>query len=603
MRYCQECGTSLEVDMRFCEECGRPIELVTRASHVHSQARKPLSKKTKRWMIISSIVIVLFIGAYKLGNYLTSKERLVDRFETALLSEDTKELASLLSTNDPELTINEDSLKGFFTYLDQYPDERQQILHSIKAQLQEDHSESESGHIVTLDKENRFLYDQYSLTINPVYVTIQTNYENTILYINDKEVAKSNKPDDEKTVGPYLPGIYTLRAQLETDSITLEKEEEITLEPYEEKSSQSIYLDAEDVTVVVSGITDGTANLIINGNDTGVNILKQNTFGPVLMDGSMLVAVELETPWGMMKTVEKPIEQSQMELKLSGNEQVQKEIMETIILHTKQVLEATATGSTKGYTVATEELKHALQNEINDAKETGKNSIYSLQKTVFDVDSLFLYQEDNGWKVNILVAEHYQGDEFRSWEEPKVRDVENINSYQMLWQENQKNWVVEDINSVSRLSSEKVKEFVEKDPKVYKSNWGEQEQESKAATNSTNVPDDIQELMDNYIYSLIDAINTNDFSKVAPYLIEKSDLYTMQKDLVNNLAKQNIKEEMLDYKITDLFVEGGVATIWTWEKAKIINADGSTETKEYNWVYDAAYDENGNFGLMSIRKQ
>jgi serine/threonine protein kinase len=68
--------------------------------------------------------------------------------------------------------------------------------------------------------------------------------------------------------------------------------------------------------------------------------------------------------------------------------------------------------------------------------------------------------------------------------------------------------------------------------------------------------EDINKIMEdgfeNYYISLVNAINENDFSLVAPTLVENSSLYYSQKELVDKLSKQNIKEKLISFDIKDM---------------------------------------------------
>ena len=43
----------------------------------------------------------------------------------------------------------------------------------------------------------------------------------------------------------------------------------------------------------------------------------------------------------------------------------------------------------------------------------------------------------------------------------------------------------------------------------------------------------------------------------------------------------------MDYKVTSSSTDGNVVSIYTYEKIKINYADGKSETKEYEWRYEA----------------
>ena len=104
---------------------------------------------------------------------------------------------------------------------------------------------------------------------------------------------------------------------------------------------------------------------------------------------------------------------------------------------------------------------------------------------------------------------------------------------------------------------------------------------------------EVRSLMNDYAWSLVDAINTNDFSKVSHTLYPGSNLYTTQKNLVTNLNKQGITENMDYLEVTSItWTSATNCTITTNEAAYIHNANGNTEHKTYRWKYTASMDGN-----------
>lgn len=109
-------------------------------------------------------------------------------------------------------------------------------------------------------------------------------------------------------------------------------------------------------------------------------------------------------------------------------------------------------------------------------------------------------------------------------------------------------------------------------------------------------------LMNEYAWSMVDAINAGDFSIVSHTLYPGSSLYTSQKDLVNKLYRQNITETMDSLTVTDItWTSDDSCTISTTEAVYVNNANGSSEYKTYKWKYTAKM-YNGSLKLTSIDK-
>lgn len=193
MQFCKECGSKLEDSARFCKECGTTIgsQNQQQQSMSHSQtpvAKQPMSKKKKRLLLAAVIAVVVLFGAYKIGEALTSKDRLIDKFENALIEKDNAKVAGLLSSTDKKLEIDKDSVKGFMKYLNKNPDLAKEIVSDLRAQsslidktagknaksLYEGFFEDMAGNdLVNLKKDGKFLfYDNYKLDIQSVYLAL-----------------------------------------------------------------------------------------------------------------------------------------------------------------------------------------------------------------------------------------------------------------------------------------------------------------------------------------------------------------------------------------------------------------------------------------------
>jgi uncharacterized membrane protein YvbJ len=500
MALCKECGSHLSQEARFCKECGTPIREIKQSTNQEDNVTPnvslnsinqtvnpvPMSKTKKRMLAIAGIAAVILFGGYKIGEALTSKDRLIERFETALIEKDEEAVAQLLSSNDPKLKINKTMVKSFMKYLEGNPEEVNGIIQTLKAQsrfMEETKNNNNfavlteeyvNDGLVNLEKDGKILfYDKYELNIEPVYLTIGTNYKGTKLYVNGKEIGQSNKSNYEKTFGPYLPGIYKLEAKLKTDYVELTRTEEIPLVDVGMKEYVSLDLEAEDVTVDL-GLEEGNnteAKLLINGKDVGVNLLEEHTFGPVLTDGSMKLSVEATLPWGKIKTKEVAIDSDYVEVNLGSDENFQNSIMDLIVKHTREVMAAYTSGDPNKLTTATGDYKQIVQENIDRIKEYGEFYKGKYLGTAFDLDSFNVYFEDGKWKVDVNTRAKYFEDTFFEGEAPELEENEYDNTVTLVYSDSAKSWLVDYIGGTYDFDSENIKEIKEENPQEYVTSW------------------------------------------------------------------------------------------------------------------------------------
>lgn len=498
MKFCKECGHELKEAAQFCNECGTPILSNATRKDLHQPnkqetsiskpAKAPMSKKKKSLIISVIAIVILLIGAYKIGAMLTSKDRLVNKFQDALVKKDDKAVIKLLSSNDKQLKINEDSVKGFMSYLKKNPDEVNGIIKNLKEQssfidsiknkkadLINRYMNSMPEGLINLEKDGKILfYDKYKLNIEPLYLSISTNYKNTDIYVDGKKVGRANTADFEKTYGPFVPGLHNVEAKLKTNFVELAYKNQISVEDGN-KQSIDLSLNGENVIVNTEFSEEQSiplsGKLFINGKDVGIDPFETPEFGPVLIDGSMTVAVEAEFPWGKMKSKDVVIDSDSVDVNLSNNEDFQNNIMETVVQNNRDTLAAYTSGDVTKMLSATQELKSSLTDSINYAKEDGELFKGQYIGTTFDLDSFRLYTSDDKWMLDVTMKTNLNSDTYYKDEKPELEDNEQTSDVTLVYDDTSKKWLVYSVNDTYFFNDENVKEIKEDKPLEYATTW------------------------------------------------------------------------------------------------------------------------------------
>lgn len=615
-RFCTNCGNPIKDTTTFCTECGSKvekkesakIELGSSIGQRTELENTPVKMtKRKKWLLIAGIVFVLLlIGLYKTAEYFTDKDRLIDRFESALVEQDKEQIVDLLSTENKTLKITKDSLEGLFAYLEENPDVESRIIQSLKSQSlsytetgQSDYDSEESFLYLKKEEKKFFLFDKYSINIAPVYVEFHTNYKDTTVLLNEIEIGKTKSSNAIETYGPFLPGLYTIEAKLANDFVDLKENRQITLLDTVDKNMVELYLNGKDVEVYLENSENFpvTSKLFIDGVETDVDILKDSIFGPVTTDGSMKMQVEIAYPWGKMKTKEQKINDSYIEITNNPfTEEQITNIANTINQYNKEDLNYLATNKKDSYTTVTEEYLNNLDEILEDYIDNQSYFKGKYLRTSLYTDSIDLYYVDETWQLYVTVTNTYKGTTSLNGE---AEEFESDSSLQLNYDEKNNVWLVasSSYGDSSMYLDSKVHEV--ENEKAEEIEIGK---ESEVADFNNQMEENIDYLMDDYLYYLIDAINYNNFSSVSPYLKENSNLYESQKKLVANLYEQDITEELEEYEITSWEYSGNVYTIKTKEKITIYYADGDSETKDYNWTYTAEYNPDDDELLLTDLK-
>ncbi|UNK18586.1 hypothetical protein MNQ98_00550 [Paenibacillus sp. N3/727] len=462
-----------------------------------------MSRKRKVLILSGVLLLVALFGSYKVGEYFTSEERLIERFEKALESKDHKAVAQLLTSKNKDLVIDEKSISGFMNYLDQHPGEHEEIVNTLKEQTAA--AESAEGaqlidvfgnlglnSIINLEKSGKVLfYDNYILTIDGVYISVETNYAGTVLTVNGQQAAVANAPDYKTKLGPYVPGLYQLEARFNNEFIDLQEAKEVQLLYPKESYSAYFGLDGEVVRwdTRFSEQADLNGRLYINGKKVEVNPFDHPEFGPVTMDGSMTLAVEADFPWGTMKSAEVPIKDDYIDLDFTMQESFQKTIKDTIIEHAKENLDAFASGDAGKLTVSTDNYKTVFQNVIDQFKDSGYAYKANYVGTVFDIGSFDLDIQGGKWYLTLIMKPLIEAATYVEGASPFLEMQEAYSETGLTYDENQGIWKVDFIANTWGFKTEDLQEYKEDKSVTYESTWNKTAEEDPPAESVIKVTD------------------------------------------------------------------------------------------------------------------
>ena len=591
MNFCKECGRERTKNALYCKHCGARVD-EERASDPAAGYQRAMTRKRIIIMAAIAACLILLFAGYKTGEALTSKEKLISDFEAALDQKDAKKAAKLLQSSDVDLAVTEKNVKPLLDYLKEHPDEEKELISSLK---------SGAGHpLMTIEKKGRrfWIYDHYVLNTVPVYLTVKTNYKGTGLFVNGEKVITTEKENFEKKIGPFVPGIYEVKAKLKSGIADLEKAEKVTALQGDVKVNAD--LDGHMAKLVFGeGYENLKGTLWINDQEMKINPFKGTEFGPVLTDGSMTAAVEAQFPWGKLKSEKTPIESGEIEVNLASDKEFMDEMMTTVVSHTKEAAKAFASGDVSGMTLAATSYQTSLKEVTDGLKSSSTYYKGTYLSTVFDLDSFRLYKEDGQWKTEVKGIEKHKSAYYDDYSAPELEENDSGYTYTLVYSESKKKWFVEKSDPEAVINIEHQKEIKNDNPKEYTSAWAS----AKGAVNNASADEELTDqkvasAIETYLYGLQGAINTNNFGLVRDSLKEGSPLYNDQKKLVTKLYNSGTQEEVADFSVNSWKQNGREATIKTTEKINIIKG-GKKQLKTYHWTYHASI-ENGQLLLTSI---
>ncbi|KFN01359.1 YARHG domain-containing protein [Bacillus clarus] len=282
MNVCTKCGCKLEDGVQFCQNCG-----MKRGNPIIKKQK--MNKGTKIWIILLSLFIIAIVGLYMYGSSYYSQEAQLDRIITVLQEKDGDQLVDMITTDDPGVVVNRESVMPLFSYIKENPSYVSELKAYIK-QGQKKNGIEGVDFSVTKDGAYFFLFDRYKLKTKTYYATLLTNEKDTVLKVNGKELDKTNDKDFEKQYGPFLPGIQIFQSEFKSEYAKLAREEKVVLMKQNQKNvTVDLTLKGQYITVQTNA---PDATLYVNQKPVTTLTGEEMTWGPVSTDGSVSIYLE-----------------------------------------------------------------------------------------------------------------------------------------------------------------------------------------------------------------------------------------------------------------------------------------------------------------------
>ncbi|PGK31175.1 hypothetical protein CN902_09355 [Priestia megaterium] len=652
MLFCKECGKQLKKGAEFCQECGRPVEQnsaqqtslqgncsVGRTSNQSPEPPKQMSKKTKGKLIAAGAAVVLLIGGYKAGEHFTDKDRVIDRFETAIHNNDQKTVAHLLSSQDSNLEINKENVKGFMTYFQKHPDEINDMIDVLKVESQA----LDKG--INLDKElsssyeddpevlpfqlaqrgkTAFLFDKYTIEVKPMYLEVETDYKNTAIYVDGKKVGTASSNHFSKTYGPYVPGMHKVEGRYKTEFVDLVTKDTVSFMDNINKKTVFLDLKGEDIAIDLGGNPpDMKGKLLIDGKKVNLNPFKTSEFGPVVTDGSMSMKVAANFPWGEMTSNNIPIDSDEIQYNFGRDKDLENGLMKIAAAENKNLFKVYSTGKPNALENVTNHYKRAVTESIGDGMDTEYSKIKYVG-TTFDLNTGELnYTDEGSWEATIVGKELYGIDYGSGFE-----NEEKVLKYRLVYDETKKKWLLDDVEDAYDSFSENVEEVKEEHPIVYQMKTakleGNDNDDSEVVVDDTDVENtdegvrtetedtaevededvsdtaDLTRFMTEYMDATMESIKSHNFSIAAPYIDPAGKKYSEQKEYTAYLNQKNITEDLLNFEVTKVEPIPNGYQVNTSEEYNITYGDGSVKHKKFKSVHKIQQQANGSLGVNEL---
>ncbi|WP_078553931.1 zinc ribbon domain-containing protein [Bacillus alkalicellulosilyticus] len=599
MRFCNQCGTQVPEETTFCNNCGAKLEARKTKSPSSASGNLPslpaLTKKTK--IIAASVVAVLFLffGAYKVGEAITDKDKKLNSFLEAVISEDVEGVQKYLVSADPELEVTEQHVSDLIAYFQEYPYEKEELLATLREQskhydlggqgrfIEAMGSNVAYSYLINLQKEGKkfLLFDNYEFQIEPVELKLYTNYPDVSFVLDGNEVAGKKVEDGYISLGKFLPGNYKVKGILENEFLNLEKEIDTNLFY---SSIHHLMFDFDEVYIETS---IENASVFLNGKETGLTLSAYGEyFGPVLIDESMELHLEVESPFGVIKSKPVVIDGSEIYPIFTIPDNQSTLIYETIDGFITDYRKARIERDKRVIKHASSSLSESIIDEIDWMRSSDQYYIGYVTERIVDLDSVKVIQNEDGWFMTLTTAEDWEESYFYIDQTPTPQYNKHYIHYYLTYDHPNKKWVVEAMEGGYGTEFENTEVFTFK----------KEDQESEVENLLSNLKKEIansishadfEYFMSSYISSAVNAINARDFSRMSHFIDPKADAYIKEmSDYIDYLESRGIYEDFISTIVTDVEnIDDEFFHVTTEETYVIYYESGSALLKTFESEY------------------
>ena len=215
----------------------------------------------------------------------------------AVAEKDVQKVKTYITEGQMVLSLDDKQVESFIKYLHEDP----RTLSDISKRFAKDMAQYDATDTITVMGEEEdssiaqlkyngkkwLIFDQYVVQIDPVYVKVSSTEDHTDIMIgNEKAGTISSKKGD--SFGPFLPGVYEVKAVVNGDYGKVEQVEEVN---FSEEDSSEIDLEFSwsDYYVELYSWSDDDAIVYVNGKSTNKTIDELEMLGPIQKDGSVKV--------------------------------------------------------------------------------------------------------------------------------------------------------------------------------------------------------------------------------------------------------------------------------------------------------------------------
>lgn len=240
-----------------------------------------MNRKVEVFIGIAIVLsLAIFIGV-NIFNTLFDSESTIDKIGQAIESNDIGYLKDRVEIEGIKDELTREELENIVDVL------KDNIL---VGSLKDYYEDKDKNIYLKKEGKEKLIFDKYILVLKPYKLTVSTNIPGSKIYIDGKEMGKISNDSSDIVFSSILPGTHKIRLLYEGEYSSIEGENEIIcFNTNSDEIYTDLYLEGEYIDI---DSNRKEAYLYINGKDTGINLARTYTLGPIPTDGSINIAAK-----------------------------------------------------------------------------------------------------------------------------------------------------------------------------------------------------------------------------------------------------------------------------------------------------------------------
>lgn len=368
---------------------------------------------------IAALIIFIISTIILFASTITSKKELINDLEVALKEDKSRKIDNYI-----EFKENSIASKDLEPLMEYYNNDNKRINATI-----DELKKSGKSDIFTINVKKKLFFDDYYLEMNAISIKVNSNIKPSKIFLDEKII-------DGNVAADIVPGVHTVRCELETPYGIVQDEKEVLAINDEEVT---LNLDAMNIEVT-SNFDD--ADVFINGKNTGKKAKDIKDLGPIPMNSEIKMYLQKEFPWGVIKSDEVTIgDVPNINANINiANEGLIENIKSISQKFYTSVFEALNNKNSDLILYANDDTKEKIYNEI-EKKAIFLTNNYEISDLITEIESSEFTYTEGAYKANVVIKVNYSI--YKKLLPFVKEDHEGMFLTNMKYVGNQ--WIVEDI--------------------------------------------------------------------------------------------------------------------------------------------------------------